>query len=83
MLELGRYTEEEHEKIIKLLNGYECQEVILVGRIFSRLPHTGNYLRFEDVDKLTEWLIGNPLQGRFILIKGSRGIRLEKCVPVL
>ena len=83
MLELGRYTDEEHEKIIKLLNTYECHEVILVGKIFSRLPATGSYLRFENVDNLTEWLIDNPLRERFILIKGSRGIRLEKCVPVL
>ncbi len=83
MLELGRYAEEEHSKIIRLLMDSGYREVILVGRIFSSIPVPGNFTRFESTDRLIAYLNENPLQDRFILLKGSRGIGLEKCIPFL
>ncbi len=83
MLELGEYARQEHKKIIEMLKDKRCREVILVGKLFYNMPAPGYYLRFENVEKLTQWLTYNPLRDRFILLKGSRGIQLEKCLPAL
>ncbi len=83
MLELGRYAEEEHSKIAGMLSDNDYREVILVGRIFAGISAPSGFIRFEDTCGLMEWLRKNPLRGRFILLKGSRGIELERCVPLL
>lgn len=83
MLELGDYSENEHKKVVEILQGHNYNEVFLVGRIFYNTPCPENFLRFETVDELLVWLKNNRLKDRFILIKGSRGIKLEKCIEVL
>lgn len=83
MLELGDYADQEHEKIIMLLGDQQYNEVFLVGELFCNITGPADYLRFENVEKLIAWLKDNPLRHRFILLKGSRGLKLEKCVTVL
>lgn len=83
MLELGKYAGEEHRKVIELLQTRGLKEVIMVGEMFFNTPAPKDYFRFRDVDKLSEWLTDNPLRNRFILLKGSRGIQLERCITVL
>jgi UDP-N-acetylmuramyl pentapeptide synthase len=41
------------------------------------------FVSFPDVNKLREFLISEPIKGRTILIKGSRGIGLEKIYDLL
>ncbi len=83
MLELGSYAEEEHSKILELLSGSAYREIILVGSIFAGIGAPSGFISFKDTDRLMEWLKKNPLRNRFILLKGSRGIELERCVPLL
>ena len=83
MLELGQYAAEEHRKTILVLDNFDCREIMVVGELFSQVPEAQKYLVFIDVEQLSAWLKDNPLSGRFILIKGSRGLQLEKCVPML
>ncbi|TVR75255.1 MAG: UDP-N-acetylmuramoyl-tripeptide--D-alanyl-D-alanine ligase [Marinilabiliales bacterium] len=83
MLELGRYEEEEHMEIVRLINGHNYREVILVGSAFSRIPLPKDYIHFENTGLLIEWLAKNPVRDRFVLLKGSRGIGLERCLPLL
>jgi UDP-N-acetylmuramyl pentapeptide synthase len=40
-------------------------------------------LFFANSDELASHLAANPLSGAVILIKGSRGTRMEKVIPVL
>lgn len=40
-------------------------------------------LHFNTSDELASWLEANPLDGCMILVKGSRGTRMEKVIPVL
>lgn len=83
MLELGEYAEEEHIKIVNVVKCLDFKEVMLVGEVFKRIPAPDNFIRFEDTGQLVDWLKINPLASRFILLKGSRGIKLEKCTEVL
>ena len=83
MLELGEYAAEEHRKIVKILTGSGFREVFLVGHEFYRTPVPDDFIMFKSISGLSDWLRDNPLRGRFILLKGSRGIELEKCLPAL
>lgn len=81
MLELGEQSEEEHQNIINLLQQKNFQNVFLVGKQFSKVNKT--YPSFENVEDLIIYLKQHPLFDQYILIKGSRGIYLEKVLPFL
>jgi len=76
MLELGMEKEKEHIKIIELLKKNELQDVFLVGNIFSSVNNS-TFKTFKDTISLKSFLDENPLRDKTILIKGSRGIKLE------
>lgn len=83
MLELGDKSEEEHSKVLKKLQSHLAETVILVGPVFQKLAEKFGFKAFENVDKLIEFLKVESLIGKTILIKGSRGIRLEKIYEFL
>jgi UDP-N-acetylmuramoyl-tripeptide--D-alanyl-D-alanine ligase len=83
MLELGSQSDEEHRKIIKLLESSGYKHALLSGKIFNKV-YSGNHFRtFKDTNALREFLKSNPFSGYTILIKGSRGIGLEKIYDLL
>ncbi len=78
MLELGTYSREEHVNILELLKKYSSVNVFLVGPIFSEFAAQYNFSSFENVGQLCAFLEKNTIKNGNILIKGSRGIQLEK-----
>lgn len=80
MLELGDAASVEHEAVVELL-GRLGIEGWYVGPLFSTAAHGGRC--WPDVVALVADLRSTPLKDRLILIKGSRGIRLEQVVSVL
>jgi UDP-N-acetylmuramoyl-tripeptide--D-alanyl-D-alanine ligase len=83
MLELGDDSEEEHIKILKLATKISDCKVFIVGPWYKKLSGNYPFKSFETSDELKEYLSSAPLKGHFILIKGSRGIKLEKIIDVL
>ncbi|MCX6271304.1 MAG: UDP-N-acetylmuramoyl-tripeptide--D-alanyl-D-alanine ligase [Bacteroidetes bacterium] len=83
MLELGVHAETEHREVINLLSAYPRLDVYLVGPVFSVVNNRQNYTTFKDTASLREYLYQFPLNSRTILVKGSRGIRLEKIIDAL
>ena len=83
MLELGSESKKEHENIIKLLQDLNFENVILVGNVYQSLNVPNNYIQFKDVSELKKWLLENNISKSNVLIKGSRGIRLETIVEFL
>jgi UDP-N-acetylmuramoyl-tripeptide--D-alanyl-D-alanine ligase len=78
MLELGEKSEEEHLKVLKVLQSDFTGQVFLVGKIFQKISPKSGFKTFANVDKLIEFFKGEPVKGNTILIKGSRGIKLER-----
>jgi UDP-N-acetylmuramoyl-tripeptide--D-alanyl-D-alanine ligase len=79
MRELGTYSEEEHQKLINRMISSEI-ESIFVGEEFLNLTNKNAYLRTSElIDNITNY----NLKNRTILIKGSRGIKLEDLVKYL
>ena len=75
MFELGDVSLNEHQEIIELLKVSNLQRVFLVGEEFQKTTHS--YLSFANTNELKNWLQSNPITDSTILLKGSRGVRLE------
>jgi len=86
MLELGTATEPAHKEIVSLIKNHisEINRVYLVGTVFSQLFQNNEKIKvFSNVAELIGYLKSNPLRQKLILLKGSRGIALEKLMPEL
>lgn len=81
MLELGEFSAAEHQNIVDLIEKNGFTNVYLVGTEFGKTQNTFTCL--PNVDALIDYLEAHPLVGCKILLKGSRGIRLEKSLPYL
>jgi len=81
MLELGDNALSYHETILELLANDEVR-IITVGPIFHAC-RKNEKSRFENVEALIESGVLQSLEKSQVLIKGSRGIKLEKVIPYL
>lgn len=83
MLELGDYAGKEHEAVISLLEKNNINNFLLVGPEFMKVSTSTKQNCFTNVDELIEQLRLNPVSEHCILLKGSRGIKLEKLLDHL
>lgn len=82
MRELGDESQSEHRKIISLVEECGFKEVFLVGKEMTSAAE-GRFTTFENTDELCDFLKTHRVTDKHILIKGSRGIRLEKVLEYL
>ncbi len=73
MYELGEYAQSEHKRLAKLANKLDFKKVIYVGKLFPKND-------FENVEQLKDWFEQQEFQNCFFLIKGSRGVALERLI---
>ncbi|MBL0328408.1 MAG: UDP-N-acetylmuramoyl-tripeptide--D-alanyl-D-alanine ligase [Bacteroidetes bacterium] len=83
MLELGSESEKEHDAIVALLQQKNISNAILVGPHFIAAGKKVSAKTFSNSDEVVDFLKQNKVIDSTILIKGSRGIKLEKVVEVL
>jgi UDP-N-acetylmuramoyl-tripeptide--D-alanyl-D-alanine ligase len=83
MLELGEKSEEEHLKLLEAIKSLNPEKVFLVGSTFQKVSAGSGFKSFHDVEKLREYLKSETVKGSLILIKGSRGMTLEKVYDLL
>lgn len=76
MLELGTDAQKEHENILSMALLLNPAELVLTGPLFHGV-NKGRAKSFESITETVQWLKVNPLKDYIILVKGSRGIRLE------
>jgi UDP-N-acetylmuramoyl-tripeptide--D-alanyl-D-alanine ligase len=80
MLELGSYSEEAHAKTVRLLNDLRINVLIAVGPCMgiAAPEFLGELHAAESSEDARNLLKGVWRQGDSVLIKGSRGMRMEK-----
>ena len=84
MFELGEYSKEEHYKILSQIENSSFQEVYLIGIHFFELKDEFlKYHFFKTTQDLISHLNVSKLMNYTVLIKGSRGMKLEKVVDSL
>jgi len=83
MLELGSDALIEHKRIISFLSEKKIENVLLIGKSFSKTNDNPVYKSFRNTDVFFKWLKANPVKLHYILIKGSRVMQLEKVIEAL
>ncbi|MES2284373.1 MAG: UDP-N-acetylmuramoyl-tripeptide--D-alanyl-D-alanine ligase [Bacteroidota bacterium] len=83
MLELGDDSAKEHDSIVNLLNSKNITNLILVGPFFMEAGKSSSAKTFSNSDEVVDYFKQHPVKDSTILIKGSRGIKLEKVVELL
>jgi UDP-N-acetylmuramoyl-tripeptide--D-alanyl-D-alanine ligase len=83
MLELGETSAHEHAHILQLIEGMTLTQAYFTGSNYMALHEKfPSHIYVKDVVELVEFLKKNPIQNSQILIKGSRGNKLEKLSEV-
>ncbi len=78
MLELGAESAKEHGAIVELVAQLKL-DAHFVGKEFAKATAKA----FASAGELNERIMSDPIKGKLILVKGSRGIKLETVVPAL
>ncbi|WP_203532433.1 UDP-N-acetylmuramoyl-tripeptide--D-alanyl-D-alanine ligase [Muricauda sp. TY007] len=81
MFELGNTAAEEHQAIADFAKELDFDDAYLVGENFYGTNTTLKKLK--SFDELKEHLLKNPLEKGALLIKGSRGMALERALDLL
>jgi UDP-N-acetylmuramoyl-tripeptide--D-alanyl-D-alanine ligase len=81
MLELGEESEKEHQTILNLAQELGFNEIITVGKNFKEINTSVS--SFENTSELIEYLQTHKIQSENILLKGSRGVALEKSIDFI
>ncbi|MFP4042878.1 MAG: UDP-N-acetylmuramoyl-tripeptide--D-alanyl-D-alanine ligase [Bacteroidales bacterium] len=82
MFELGKYSMDEHNQLVEFVSQHEFDKVFLIGENFCSLQQN-KFPAFETTEEFISFLKNNPLKHYSILIKGSRGMTLEKIAEYL
>lgn len=88
MLELGEVSGELHSEVACRAMEMDLSLLCLVGEGFRPFVESHTYgntevMWFGNSAELGMWLNDNPIDNSVVLIKGSRGTRMEKVLPML
>jgi UDP-N-acetylmuramoyl-tripeptide--D-alanyl-D-alanine ligase len=76
MFELGDESEKEHHDIIQLVRDLNLKNVLFIGKDFYK-NRISDYYFFEQITDAADLLKNQQINNSTILIKGSRGMKLE------
>lgn len=84
MFELGAESFDEHKSIISLLTDETAIQFYFIGKAFYDAKEEQSHFHFfETFDELQKHLLNQKFENNYILIKGSRGMALERIVDLL
>ena len=76
MLELGDKSKEEHQLVVHQIESLGFKDVFLIGSEFCETKN--NFHTFQDIEGFSQYITTHSPKGYTILMKGSRGIGIEK-----
>jgi UDP-N-acetylmuramoyl-tripeptide--D-alanyl-D-alanine ligase len=83
MFELGAESDDQHRLIAALVSVLALDQPIFIGKYFHALKDEFEGEFFLTPNEAQEYLRINPIKDHLILLKGSRGMALEKLLPLL
>ncbi len=83
MFELGAYTDEEHQKTVMLLEETNLEEILIVGEAFFKTSSSDSRIQKFKKTTFLHQIKKKSLKNKNILLKGSRGMALEKLLELL
>lgn len=84
MFELGVNSLAEHQSIAGLVEELGFNHVFLIGQHFNQIKKSENsqFMTFPDRETAHSFFENHPFSFDFLLIKGSRGMKLEKLMDI-
>ncbi len=83
MLELGKDENKFHQEIVDYCNDLDIERVFLVGKIFSKTNYSNKFISTNNYIELSNNKEFKKIKDSSLLIKGSRGVKLEKIVDYI
>jgi UDP-N-acetylmuramoyl-tripeptide--D-alanyl-D-alanine ligase len=84
MFELGSESLKEHQLIVKMLENESNLDCYFIGKDFYSIKVDYSHFKFyKSFDDLAEFIKNTPIRNKSILIKGSRGMALERTLEFL
>jgi len=80
MFELGDFALQEHQRIIDLARQLNFTTIVLVGDIFSKTTTSSTIIKLRNSTEAKKWFIQQDFQNTEILLKGSRGMKMEEVI---
>lgn len=81
MKELGNGSGLAHQKVVDYISRHKFDRVLLVGENFYNTETS--LTKLKSLAELEAHLKEQPIEDSYILLKGSRSVQLEKCIPLL
>lgn len=83
MFELGPESAQQHELIVKQATESNLDEIIFIGKYFYSFKNKFKAVFFETPAEAIGYLQDNQIENNLILLKGSRGMKLESLLQYL
>lgn len=83
MFELGPESESQHQHIVEQAFTSDLDEVIFIGKYFYAFKNAEKGIFFETPAEAADYLIANKITAALVLLKGSRGMKLESLLQYL
>jgi len=82
MFELGKTSKEEHQNIVNYIETLNIEQCHILGEQFNQTSHSTKIKSYNDYNAFSDNYTGK-LTNHTILIKGSRGMALERILNLL
>ena len=83
MFEVGKTTKQEHQNILELAKKLNINKVFAIGPSFGKSNPLSNQKKYLTFKKFKEDFSYNISKNSTILIKGSRGMQMERVLDLL
>lgn len=83
MFELGEEAEKEHRMILEKAMNIKVLRRILIGEEFFKLADHSGVEFYRNTSDASEAMRQNPVKNATVLLKGSRGMKLENLLILL
>jgi UDP-N-acetylmuramoyl-tripeptide--D-alanyl-D-alanine ligase len=83
MKELGEYSSAEHKAIVDRMVVQNKVQTFFVGEEFVQAAKNTSIMTFSTSDEAATYFLEHPVVDSYILLKGSRGTKMESILPSL